>query len=443
MSAVVRFEKEEIIVAVSDGQEAITVSHHPVDSSDRAAALAEALKSAGVGDRKYLLALSRRSALFREFDLPFAEPEELRQMVRFQLERDLPLPPDEIRYSWTAHEGEDGKLRIQAVAVPRADLDPLLEELGAAGLSPEGATVSVFGLTAFAPSDGESLVAALTEKEMELAVVRKERLLFSRSAQRGGDVAEQLAGELDRTVRSFAGRAPDGSADRLVLALSPKDDPERLTENLSARLGCPVTPQRSEAASLEGLLRNRGSIPERIPDLLHPPSAVRGFKVTRWQRISAVAGLILVLVIGVSQCMVSSVRGRQAELEDQLAEILPQVEAVNETLQRLKLARNWGAERFSWIDFLDELSVRIDSGEMVLLKWDVGEKGNLLLSGKMKNKEAMNDLLGRLKDSDWFTDVTARGATLGGEESGYGWNFRIEGQVAHLVRMNEQEEEAR
>ena len=66
-----------------------------LEVGDRGKALQKALQDCGVTGKKYALVLPRRQALLREFNLPPGEPEEHQQMIRFQLERELPVPrPD-------------------------------------------------------------------------------------------------------------------------------------------------------------------------------------------------------------------------------------------------------------------------------------------------------------------------------------------------------------
>src|SRR5881392_1072007 len=83
-----------------------------------------AIGKTGVSGPRGVLVVSRGQALLRDLELPAGTPDELVAMVRFQVEREMPLPLDQVRYSYIETGRSDGKVRIQVVAVPRDVIDP-------------------------------------------------------------------------------------------------------------------------------------------------------------------------------------------------------------------------------------------------------------------------------------------------------------------------------
>src|SRR5471032_2651367 len=83
-----------------------------------AASVRAALGKTGVTGPRGVLVVARGQALIRELELPAGTPDELVAMVRFQVERELPLPIDQVRYSYVELGRADGKVRVQVVAVP-------------------------------------------------------------------------------------------------------------------------------------------------------------------------------------------------------------------------------------------------------------------------------------------------------------------------------------
>ncbi|RPH40684.1 MAG: hypothetical protein EHM91_10850, partial [Planctomycetota bacterium] len=98
-----------------------------------------ALGKTGVSGPRGVLIVPRALALLRELELPAGTPDELVAMVRFQVEREMPLPLDQVRYSYIETGRADGKVRIQVAAVPREVLDPAVTAVEAAGMKVAGA----------------------------------------------------------------------------------------------------------------------------------------------------------------------------------------------------------------------------------------------------------------------------------------------------------------
>src|SRR5262245_44442584 len=75
---------------------ALPQDYPTMDADAQTAALRHALDSAGAG-HKCVLVVPRHLAILRTFTVPAGSPEELQSMIRFQLEKDLPLPLDQVR----------------------------------------------------------------------------------------------------------------------------------------------------------------------------------------------------------------------------------------------------------------------------------------------------------------------------------------------------------
>src|SRR6266850_3031294 len=121
------------------------------DLDGQAAAIREALHAAGGGVRSCVLVLPRPLVILRTFTLPQGSPEELQNMIRFQLEKELPIPLDQVRYTY-ATIPEDGRVSVTSTAVPIEALDRRIAALEKAGMIVTGAVVSSFVLIRLLPS---------------------------------------------------------------------------------------------------------------------------------------------------------------------------------------------------------------------------------------------------------------------------------------------------
>src|SRR6185295_963034 len=274
--------------------------------------------------------VSRAQALLRELELPAGSADELVAMVRFQVEREMPLPRDQVRYSYIETGRSDGKVRVQVVAVPRELIDPAVTAVEAAGMKVAGAYVSSFGLLSLY---GQAEPAALVEVaggEAEILVASSGRMEMSRTAPlEEGFSAQDIAQEIHRTLLSYAAKAPGQEVGKIVLAGEGSDASELAAAvgKLLRRDVAPVGPGSLQTATPAGICASllRGVV---MPDLLHPPTAVRKFTLTRNHRLGLLgAGVLLMLFIW-SQVSIASKRSDLDKKKSLLASLQPRAAVV-------------------------------------------------------------------------------------------------------------------
>src|SRR5262249_22974626 len=173
----------------------------------------------GVTGPRGVLVVSRGQALLRDLELPAGTPDELVAMVRFQVEREMPLPLDQVRYSYIETGRADGKVRVQVAAVPREILDPAVSAVEAAGIKVAGAYVSSFGLLSLYGQADPAALVEVANGEAEILVTDHGRMEFSRTTPLDDGVhPEQIAQEIRRTLLSYGSRGGGKEIDRIVLA---------------------------------------------------------------------------------------------------------------------------------------------------------------------------------------------------------------------------------
>ncbi len=138
------------------------------------------------------LCLARQELLLNRLILPTAARENLAQVLEYEIERVIPLPRDEIFFDYQMREsgqGENGRLAVLVVSVPRRVVTQYVDALEAAGVRPKSIVVAAAALgdyTAFCRGALAQPVALLIRdgSEGELAVF-VERQLISSHAFRG------------------------------------------------------------------------------------------------------------------------------------------------------------------------------------------------------------------------------------------------------------------
>ncbi|MGA1863515.1 MAG: pilus assembly protein PilM [bacterium] len=134
-----------------------------------------------------ILGLPRDKVILREINLPILEKEELKELISYEIERHIPLPSQEIYYDYQIMEKvSESKQKIILGIIRKEDLDFYLTILERVGLVPTLATPVTFALKDCPAcmdlvDKSLSLMVDFGEKEFELALVRGDKFLLSRS----------------------------------------------------------------------------------------------------------------------------------------------------------------------------------------------------------------------------------------------------------------------
>jgi Tfp pilus assembly protein PilN len=413
-----------------------------IPAADRGKVLLEVLKRNSFDERRLTLVVPRRFAILRQFSVPAGPPEEVASMVRFQLEKELPVPVDGTRYIHHELETRGGKIDIVAACVPRDYLDPLMAALEEIGIKVASVVLGTMGLAHLAPrADGAVAMECAFEDSAELLIWSPARILVSQSGSVQGLDAAGRAAQLARMLSSFLERGEPVS--RLILT---RELPE-LGERLGGSLPCEMVDLKpllrgddrlppSEALPLIGAAAGLGSRSPWIKNFLAPPVAK---KRSRSITLARAAGLVAVILIG----LVVYLRFEQADLEAQIDEkqaILKQHRDVPKRLKELKAregeALQWAENRPRWIDVMADLSDLIDTKKLFLTNADFDTQGGSTLVGRAKRKQDASDLVQSLNGSKRFGSAilviaqeSREDPKQRGEAADYPVNFTIKAKV--------------
>lgn len=129
-------------------------------SGDRRRAVGEVFRTGGFHTKRVVASVSGKSLIIRYITLPRMAPEEVERTLRLDLDRHLPLPPEERQFDWKilgeapgGSEGKDAKIRVVLVGARRSRVFDLASMLVEVGLVPVSIDADVFALgNAFALS---------------------------------------------------------------------------------------------------------------------------------------------------------------------------------------------------------------------------------------------------------------------------------------------------
>jgi Tfp pilus assembly protein PilN len=163
----------------------------------------------------------------------------------------------------------------------------------------------------------------------------------------------------------------------------------------------PVGPGTLETATAAGLCAGllRGAT---MPDLLHPPVAVRKFTPTRNHRILAMAGLVLILLFAWSQIALASKRTALADKMKQLNDLKPRASALMRTQTQTQMANQWYKNRNVYIDVLSALRQNVNTGSVWIVNASFEDPGIIRLQGQAHDDGNVTDFVTALKKTGKF-----------------------------------------
>ncbi|MBC02885.1 MAG: hypothetical protein CMJ34_06240 [Phycisphaerae bacterium] len=182
-----------------------------VDMDDTEAvgrALAKAMTRAGMSSGPAVFALDRSITSFKRIDLPTTDQDELPDMVRLAVERDLPIDSGEAVIDFTVVDRRDDSTLVEAVAAPLREIERIRDVASAAGLSVARVAPRCHGALRFADPDHPTLLVDITGEGLELVLAADGAIPWSRGVEiKGPDggppPAEQLVPETRRSWISY------------------------------------------------------------------------------------------------------------------------------------------------------------------------------------------------------------------------------------------------
>lgn len=403
--------------------------------------VAAALRKLSSPERRVILMIARSQAILREFEIPEGTPEEVIQMVRFQVGKELPLPQEQIAYSFVENGRESGKIRIQVAAVPNQILTPALETLASEGFKVDAVTVSTFGLVQWAGSEeGAVAVVGMAGGAAEILVAERGAVGFSHSASVRDEVPteEFLSTEIHRAVLAYNARA--GKAVSRILVASDRED---LVQGVQKRLGREVFGLRTDGsiarapgvtlplalAPLAGICLEAARGGPKL-DLLHPPTPPKRIRISKAYRISILTALVALLAFVASRRVLSDREKQLKGLKTQLTQLQSEVTSVKQKQANTRFAGPWRrGTRFPWATFFSDVTAIVRTEDLYISSATFEESGSVVLAGKARSREVYEKFRDELRKLPYLKDIEFSALSSGGKPP-YDNGFTLSAKVA-------------
>ena len=318
-----------------------------IDAENPGAALRAELDARNLVARKVAIGLVRSAVTVKPIELPSIAGE-THEMVKFELERHLPIPADDAAFDFVPLPSEpepDGTpsegRRVLIAAVDRRVIEVALRVCEEAKLRPVSITVAAHDLVSLVTTERQQRVAWLhrTGDVIDLLLLQGPDLVWSRSFPAADD--ETLVNETRRSLTGARWRECDAvwvsgddaaAAAMLDLGVPVSDPPwtEAAQRNL-ADLGDP----RGAAELAVATAWRRGIRPL---DLI--PAALKPRRFTRQEKLTGAALAATVVLALVALLLPGFREGRRlARLNAEIARIDPQVKTVERAARELERKR--------------------------------------------------------------------------------------------------------
>ena len=318
-----------------------------IDAENPGAALRAELDARNRVARKVAIGLVRSAVTVKPIELPSIGGE-THEMVKFELERHLPIPADDAAFDFVPLPSEpepDGTpsegRRVLIAAADRRVIEVALRVCEEAKLRPVSITVAAHDLVSLVTTERQQRVAWLhrTGDVIDLLLLQGPDLVWSRSFPAADD--ETLVNETRRSLAGALWRecdavwvSGDGAAAAAMLDLGvPVSDPpwtEPAQRNL-ADLGEP----RGAAELAMATAWRRGIRPL---DLI--PAAIKPRRFTRQEKLTGAALAVTVVLALVALLLPGFREGRRlARLNAEIARIDPEVKTVERAARELERKR--------------------------------------------------------------------------------------------------------
>lgn len=419
------------------------------ESSTAADDITEALDSADVRRHPAVGCLPRQMVNIRMLELPSTDPEEIDDMVDFQVGKQTPYSRHEIVFDYRILKcPREGYTRVMLAIVQRTVLRQQFALLEEAGLEPSHMCVSSDGIVNWlehvgaAAGNGDATVVLDVDAESsELLVVSGGEPVFSRSIVMGAGQLlwndahrDKLAREVRNSMDVCRGEMPDITVGKLVLTGAAARD-EGLSDKLGTELGIvtesidsldaardlPASPDvRDEAyrnVSLTSLI-GTALAPENIKFRLIPTSVeLRRGLITKARLLTAFG----ILVIGALLLASSYAVARHLYLKERLARLGVLVEKTGRTagevsdMRDVVMVANARREtRFAVVNLLNAVHAAVPGDvDLASLVFDGDDESGevLVIEGTAGTFKLVTTLVDALEKSPLLKGVVQKGST--------------------------------
>ncbi|HIJ39563.1 MAG TPA: pilus assembly protein PilM [Deltaproteobacteria bacterium] len=380
------------------------------------------LKKAKISPACVFLSLPRNVVIIRYVDLPVALKENLQGSLRYEMEKFIPLPENEIFYDYQiiSEEKETGKLRIFLAIIKRTTLDPYLTLLNRLNLRVSGiefCSTAISNYFSDQKKTGKSTgmaVVSTGDGFVQLDFLKSGFLQYSRwfnRCENESDLSDRLSQEIRKLAEEHHGEGNgrletmflgDVSQEKLLEHLKEMDEIELHMVDLSKNKIPSFNLIPAYALALKGI--------RDVPtDINLMPAALRKKPNKAGQYVMLALAMLLILSamawgggdIFSKRVYLGKLNETISQLETQVATIEKSRKGIKDVENQIDYLNALYSKSMSALDILKDLSERVPKTAW-LRKFSFSEKG-VTIDGWA---DSSSELIPALESSPLFKDVS-------------------------------------
>lgn len=423
-----------------------------LDDKSLTAKLKQAFSELKHNNNAVILSLPRQQATCRYIKIPTQSSQEIEKIISFQASKYLPYPVNELLSGYQIVSiDKQGYSHVNLNIVHRRVVEKYLGILGAAGIKDIRVTLSSYGISnlyaELNPKESEvTLVADIDIMQVELAIVLKDKLYFSRSFRVGpkDNLESLLFEEITKTSNTYI-KETGAKAFSRIFILNNKENMQHIAKALNDRMNIPATALSyweriscSRGFSAE-LLRTNGSFASLVglglkdlPDSINiVPQDIKEMRRKRnlhlrYLRLSLFSFITIIIF---SLAVVKNMDNKNKyliRLKKELSKISPQAKSLEELERRINILETYGQKKPSLLDIVSELH-RLTPASLSLVNFSYEENGEIALRGQAPDLNSVFLLVSELEKSAAFSSfkVKVEYATKRKAQSGEFIDFEI------------------
>ena len=249
-------------------------------------------KENSIGKENVWVGLPQSDFLLRFITLPSSAEENLREVLRYEIEKYIPFPEKDVHFDFVTLERDAGSLRLLLLVIEKSVLESYLSILNNAGIRPLGmemSSSSLLNLFLLGKNGNERktplALVHMLEGSFELNWINGGILRYARTVDLVAEgtigLAEQIHKEVRNSLRgAFSGREwkKDHSADSPVVFLTGGGATNEVIESLGNIQG--ITYQPFPSDSIASRLNFSNSFPQDLSSGIG--LAMKGMKKVPW-----------------------------------------------------------------------------------------------------------------------------------------------------------------
>lgn len=418
----------------------------PESDSERAEALEQALtrflQDIQVTPDQVVLCLPRQQAFVSRLVIPETARGSLSQVVEYEIEQLVPLAKEDIYYDYLTHDtgGEERRISVLILAVPRRIVDEYLAVLEKVQLRPQMVTVTSAALMSAAAfcaplAEGSRVLVAKEDGAVELNFIQKKQLVASHVFSRAQASTEAVLTDLiaQGISRNLPGTPVEeapvfvySANGPLPLLASPEHD---LYAVAAARFAAPEAVPFS-AASLPALGAALQAVGEDAVGINLLPADRRARREKAFSPLTlGLIGLVFLLailwpasVIIQQQRILSVIAEKRGTLEPTVQQVQQQEAEVNRLLENLKIVDD--STQLRVVPLLKNLSEVVPTD--VYLTSFRYKDGGVEVSGVAAASRPASEMVGLLEGSPCLRNVASKAPFT---KTAQGETFTLSAQV--------------